>query len=455
MPIPQFSAGEATQGDKPMSEGGNREQRATLLEMFDAAVQAAHPMLCLPPHLPLASDKGRIVVIGAGKAAAAMAVAAETHYGRHGMKDRLAGFITTRHGYGLPTEVIEIVEAGHPVPDANSVAAAARALALAGTAGPDDIVLVLLSGGASALWSAPVEGISIKAKQALTRALLKVGARISEINCVRKHLSRIKGGKLAAAAYPARLVTLAISDVPGDDPAIIGSGPTVGDPTTLADARGVLSAVGSLLKLYDMEPPSEVTAALENSANETIKPGAKVLSSAEYHIVAAPKASLEAAATIARSKGYRVVTLGDALEGEARDVALIQADLAREALSQGDRIALLSGGELTVTVRGNGSGGPNQEFALALAIALEGAPGVSALAADTDGTDGGSGSATDPAGAIVVADTVARAQATNLKAATFLANNDSTGFFAQLGDLVRCGPTQTNVNDFRAILIDP
>lgn len=455
MPIPQMSAvpifmGSAksgvavTEGQKQSTE----EQRRTLLEMYDAAVQRAHPARCLPQHLPEPPPNGRIIILGAGKASAAMAVAAEQFYRDRNQLDRISGFVTTRHGYGLPTELIEVIEAGHPVPDAASIAAAERALATAKKAGPDDVVLVLLSGGASALWAAPAEGISFDAKQALTRQLLKSGARIHDLNCVRKHLSRIKGGKLAAAAHPARVLTLAISDVPGDEPATIGSGPTVGDPTTLADAEAVLRRFG-------IAPASEIASALQDAANETAKPGSAVLAASEFQLIAAPKASLEAAAEIARRNGYRVEILGDALEGEARDVAREHAELARAALAKGERVAILSGGELTVTVRGSGSGGPNQEYALGLVIALEGAQGIAALAADTDGTDGGGGNPEDPAGALVLPNSEAHAAARNLKAANFLANNDSTTYFRALGDLVHCGPTQTNVNDFRAILIDP
>lgn len=434
-----------------MAEGDHHktvEQRRTLLEMFDAAVQRAHPARCLPPHLPPAPKNGRVIVIGAGKASAAMAVAAERFYRDRGEADRITGFVTTRHGYRLATELIEIIEAGHPVPDGASSAAAERAIALAKEAGPDDIVLVLLSGGASALWSAPADKITLEAKQALTKELLRSGAPIHDLNCVRKHLSRIKGGKLAAAAYPADLLTLAISDVPGDDPATIGSGPTVADPTTLAEARAVLSRFG-------ITPPPGIEAALNNPDNETPKPGADVLSAAAFQLVAAPSASLEAAAGIARAQGYRVEILGDALEGEARDVAAEHASMARDLLDRGERVAILSGGELTVTVRGSGRGGPNQEYALGLVVGLEGALGIAALAADTDGADGGAGNPEDPAGAIVLPDTGIRASALNLNAANFLANNDSTTYFQALGDLVLSGPTQTNVNDFRAILIDP
>lgn len=424
------------------------DTRILLRQLYDTAVAAAHPRVCLAPHLPPVPAKGRIIVIGAGKASAAMAVAAEQHYAARGEIGRVTGLVTTRHGAGLPTQHLEIIEAGHPVPDANSIAGAERALALARSAGPDDLVLVLLSGGASALWIAPAPGITLDAKQALTKALLRSGARISEMNTVRRHISRIKGGKLAAAAHPARLVTLAISDVPGDDPATIGSGPTVADTTTLADARAVLER-------FRITPPPVIAAALADPANETLKPGAPALAASSYQLVATPARSLIAAAEIARREGYAVEMLGDALEGEAREVAKIHARLAREARAAGRRLAILSGGELTVTVTGKGRGGPNQEYALSLATALEGAPGISALAADTDGIDGGGGEPTDPAGAMVLPDTLARARSAGLAPSAMLANNDSTGFFDRLGDLVDSGPTQTNVNDFRVILVDP
>ncbi|MCB1519475.1 MAG: glycerate kinase [Hyphomicrobiaceae bacterium] len=424
------------------------ETRAFLMQLFETAVATAHPATCVPPHLPPIPEGGRIIVVGAGKAAAAMAQATERHYIAAGLADRISGFVTTRHGYGLATEIIEVIEAGHPVPDQNSIDTAQRALKLAATAGPNDLVLALMSGGASALWSAPAAGITFEAKQALTRQLLRSGARITEMNCVRKHLSAIKGGKLAAATHPARLLTLAISDVPGDDPAAIGSGPTVGDPTTLAEARDVIER-------YKITPPAEIAAALADPDNETLKPGDAKLASATFVMVAAPKASITAAAAIATAHGYRVEVLGDALEGEARDVGAAQARLALAAKARGERVAIMSGGELTVTVTGNGQGGPNQEYALGLALALDGAAGIAGLAGDTDGTDGGAGSASDPAGAIVMPDTIARAAARNLNAANFLANNDSTGFFRAIGDLVECGPTQTNVNDFRVVLVDP
>lgn len=424
------------------------EARAFLLKLFDAAVTAAHPSTCVPPHLPPVPKTGRIIVVGAGKAAAAMAQATERHYKALGQADRISGFVTTRHGYGLPTEIIEVVEAGHPVPDQMSIETAQRALKLAASAGPNDLVLALMSGGASALWSAPAAGISFDAKQALTKQLLRSGARITEMNCIRKHLSAIKGGKLAAAAGGSGLVTLAISDIPGDDPAAIGSGPTIGDPTTLAEAREVIAR-------YKIKVAPEIEAVLANPANETLKPGDQRLARTRFEIVAAPSQSIAAAKAIAQAAGYEVVSLGDALEGEARDIGAEQARLALQAKARGERVAIMSGGELTVTVTGDGTGGPNQEYALGLAIALDGAPGVAALAGDTDGTDGGAGSASDPAGAIVLPDTLARARAADLNAAKFLANNDSTRFFRNIGDLVECGPTQTNVNDFRVILVDP
>lgn len=416
--------------------------------MYDAAVAAAHPATCVPPHLPEVPKDGRLLIVGAGKAAAAMAQATERHYMAMGQADHIQGFVTTRHGYGLPTELLPVLEAGHPVPDPNSVSGAKLATDFARRAGPNDLVLCLLSGGASALWSAPVAGVSFADKQKLTSLLLRSGAPISAMNCVRKHVSLIKGGGLAAATYPAQLITLAISDVPGDNPDAIGSGPTVGDPTTLAEARDILAK-------YKIEVPDSITAALNNPENETLQPDDVKLSSSRYVLVAAPKASIEAGAQLARDAGYHVEVLGDALEGEARDVGKAHAEMALAAKANGQRVALLSGGEFTVTVSGNGRGGPNQEYALGLAIGLNGAEGISAIAGDTDGIDGGGGDADDPAGAVVSPETLSEAQKHNLNAAAFLANNDSTGFFEKIGDLLRVGPTQTNVNDFRAILIDP
>ncbi len=423
--------------------------RETLLgDAYRRAVAAAHPAACLAAHLPDVPEGGRILVVGAGKAAAAMAQAAEAHYRERGVLDHIAGFVTTRHGAALATQRIAVREAGHPVPDAQSVASALETLSLVASAGRDDLVLVLLSGGASALWSAPVAGLSAEGKQALTRRLLKSGAPIGAMNAVRRHLSRIKGGKLAAAAAPARLLTLAISDVPGDDPAVIGSGPTVADPTTLADARGVLAA-------YKVTPDVAVAAALADCANETPKPGDALFAGNDYVLVATPKSALEAGAAVLSQAGYRIVHLGDALEGEAREVGRAHGRLALEARARGERVAIVSGGELTVTVTGNGAGGPNQEYALALAMELDGAAGIRGLAADTDGIDGGGGDADDPAGAQIDPETLSRARALALNPATFLANNDSTGFFCRVGGLVDIGATQTNVNDFRVVLVDP
>ncbi|MBU2583057.1 MAG: glycerate kinase [Alphaproteobacteria bacterium] len=423
-------------------------ERARLLQYFEAAVAAAHPATCVPRHLPEVPAEGRIVIVGAGKACAAMALATERHYIERGQGDRISGFVTTRHGFGLPTKIIEIVEAGHPVPDENSVASARRALELVASARPQDLILCLLSGGASALWSAPADGIGFDAKQALTKSMLRSGARISEMNCVRKHLSRIKGGRLAAAAAGKEVLTLAISDVPNDTPDAIGSGPTVADTTTLAQARAILTH-------YKITPPAEIARALENPENETLSPGSAALSRSRFVLAAYPMGSLQAAAALARQAGYRVDILGDSLEGEARDVAAFHAAMAKDAMRRGDRVALMSGGELTVTVRGNGSGGPNQEYAMGLAIALDGAAGIVGIACDTDGIDGGGGKADDPAGAIVLPDTLLRARDAGLDASDLLSNNDSTGFFRQIGDLVTPGPTQTNANDFRVILVDP
>ena len=305
----------------------------------------------------------------------------------------------------------------------------------------------MLSGGASANWIAPAPGLALEEKQAVTRALLKSGANIGEMNAVRKHLSRIKGGRLTKRAHPAKVVTLAISDVPGDDPAVIGSGPTVPDPTTLADAREIVSR-------YRLKLPDAITRALHDPGNETPKPGDHIFSGSDYRIVARPADALRAAAECAGAAGYECVMLGDRLQGEARDVAAEHARLALEARAQNRRAAILSGGELTVTLRGNGRGGPNQEYALALAIHLDGAPGIAALAADTDGTDGGGGRPDDPAGAFVDPTTLERARRAGLDPAAFLADNNSTGFFNGIGDLFRPGPTFTNVTDFRAIIVD-
>ncbi len=423
--------------------------RVFLEALFSAAVAAAHPSTCLPPALPAPPANGRLILLAAGKAAGSMLEVAEAHYlDTLGFDPaRLAGIGVARHGYGRPTRRLEMVEAGHPVPDAAGLAAAQKAIDLAAGAQADDLVLVLLSGGASANWIAPALGVELDDKRALTRALLRSGANITEINTVRKHLSRIKGGRLAALAQPARVVTLAISDVPGDDPAVIGSGPTVPDPTTLAEARDVLTR-------FRIEPASSIAVALRDGANESPKPGDPAFANSEYHLIARPADSFVAAEKMARDAGIEPILIGDNLEGEAREVAAAQAAQALELKGAGKRVVLLSGGELTVTMRGQGRGGPNQEYALALAEALQGAPGIYAVAGDTDGTDGGGGDASDPAGAFVVPDTLARARALGLDPASFLANNDSTSFFERIGDLLTPGPTCTNVNDFRAVFVD-
>jgi hydroxypyruvate reductase len=421
--------------------------RAFLESLFRSAVAAAYPAAVLPASLPEPPVRGRLVILAAGKAAGAMTEVAEQHYRSLLPRQRIAGLAVTRHGYGRPTEIIPVIEAGHPVPDAAGISTTKRVLALADAVDADDLVLVLLSGGASANWIAPVDGLTLAEKQAVTRALLKSGAAIGEMNTLRKHLSRIKGGRLAGRAFPAKVTTLAISDVPGDDPAVIGSGPTVPDPTTLADARAIVAR-------YRLDLPERVTRALDDAANETPKPGDKIFERSSYRIVARPADSLRAAAERAGAAGYETIMLGDRLQGEAREVAAGHAKLARTVSSEGRRAVILSGGELTVTLRGKGHGGPNQEYALALAIHLDGAGGIAALAADTDGTDGGGGRADDPAGAFVDEMTLARARSAGLDPAAFLADNDSTGFFNAIGDLLTTGPTFTNVTDFRAIVID-
>lgn len=425
------------------------ETRALLERLYRAAVAAAHPANCLPAALPPPPARGRIVVLAAGKAAGAMAEVAEQHYlvKLALAHDRLAGIAVTRHGYGRPTRAIETIEAGHPVPDRAGIAATERVIALADGAAVDDLVLVLLSGGASANWVAPVAGVSLEDKRALTRALLASGATIGEINTVRKHLSRIKGGRLAARVAPARLLTLAISDVPGDDPSVIGSGPTVPDPSTLADASAILAR-------RHVTPPTAIAAALTDPANETPKPGADVFAHAEFQIIARPRDAMAAAAAAVKSAGFEPILLGADLEGEARAVAADHAERARTLARDGRRVALISGGELTVTIRGRGRGGPNQEYVLALALALSGAPGIAAVAADSDGTDGGAGKADDPAGAFIDPTTLSRAERLGLDPARFLADNDSTAFFERLGNLLAPGPTCTNVNDIRVVLVD-
>lgn len=414
----------------------NAECRALLRAMFDAAVAAADPAVCLPPHLP-PPPKGRTLLVGAGKAAASMARAVEQAW-----PGPLTGLVVTRYGHAVPTERIEVVEAAHPVPDAAGRQAAERILSLVGGLGEDDLVLVAMSGGASALLSLPLPGLTLADKQAVNRELLRCGAPIDEMNTVRKHLSAIKGGRLAAAAAPAAVVGLLISDVPGDDPSVIGSGPTVADPTSYADARAILSH-------YGITPPPAVADVLARAAEETPKPGDARLARTRNVLVARPQQSLEAAAAVARKAGLQAEILGDALEGEARALGAEHAALALERWAAGHATVLLSGGETTVTVRGNGRGGRNVEYLLGLSLALDGAPGIAAIACDTDGIDG----TEDNAGAIVMPDTLARAAASGEDAGRRLADNDAYSLFQALGDLVMTGPTLTNVNDFRAILV--
>ncbi|MCA1451877.1 glycerate kinase [Bradyrhizobium sp. BRP22] len=424
------------------------DRRPLLRAIFDAAVAAAHPDVVLAPHLrPV--PKGRVIVLAAGKGAAAMAAAAERHYLDALELDPalLTGIATTRHGHGVPTRRIRVVEAGHPVPDEAGLKAADDTLRLAASATADDLLLVLLSGGGSANWIAPVDGAGFAQKQQVNRALLRSGAPIGEVNTVRKHLSRIKGGRLARAGQRAEIVTLAISDVPHDDPSAIASGPTVADPTTLADARAIVAK-------YNLAVDDAVRRALDDSNNESCKPGDPAFARATFELIAKPKASIEAAIKIAREAGYATIDLGADLEGEAREVAAAHAELALQARGEGRRVAILSGGELTVTVRGNGRGGPNQEYALALADLLKGMTDISALAADTDGADGGAGSASDPAGAVIDHTTFVKMASQGLDPRAYLENNDASGFFAQTGDLLQTGPTLTNVNDVRVILVD-
>jgi glycerate 2-kinase len=412
------------------------DERKFLLAMFEAAIAAAQPAKRIAAFLP-PPPKGRLIVVGAGKASAAMARALEDVW-----PGKLEGLVVTRYGHGVACRQIEIVEAAHPVPDDAGMAAAARMLESVRGLDADDLVLALMSGGGSAVLSNPAPPVTLASFRALTSALLKSGANIVEINTVRKHLSAISGGRLAAAAMPARVLTLGISDVPGDDPSTIGSGPTVPDPTTLADARAVLAK-------YAILPAPEISARLRDPAAET----PKHLPNADYKMIAAPIQSLDAAAAVAYAAGYAVHSLGPDLEGEARDVARDHAELVRAIKAGRGPVAapcvLLSGGETTVTVRGKGRGGRNAEFALALCAALDGLAGVWALAGDTDGIDG----TEDNAGAIVAPDSLARAAAAGKSARDRLGDNDGYGFFAAIGDLVKTGPTHTNVNDFRAIVI--
>jgi hydroxypyruvate reductase len=416
------------------------QQQHLLRKMLDAAIDAATPSKLIQSYLP-PQPKGRTIVVGAGKASAAMAREVDLH-----MPGPVEGLIVTRYGHAVTCDKIEVVEASHPVPDEAGQAAAARILKLVEGAGADDLVLCLISGGASALLSLPPDGISLEDKQALNKALLDSGADITQMNTVRKHLSTIKGGRLAAAAYPAKVVSLLISDVPGDDPAVIGSGPTVPDPSTFEDA-------GEIITRFGIKRPQSVIDHLNAAKDETPKPDDPRLADHEVHIIATPQASLEAAVAVALDNGIRPVVLGDSIEGEARDVAKVMAGIARQVRNHAQPAmppcVLLSGGETTVTVKGKGRGGRNAEFLLALTIQLNGAEDIYALSADTDGIDGSE----DNAGAIMTPDSLTRATATGLNAKALLADNDGYSFFEKLDDLIKTGPTLTNINDFRAILV--
>lgn len=418
--------------------------RELLQRMFTAAIAAAQPATCLLPQLgALLSEHPprRLLVIGAGKASAAMARAVEDHW-----PGDLSGLVVTRHGYELACRRIEVIHAAHPVPDAASVVAAERIQQQVARLGADDTVLCLLSGGGSSLLARPLAGISLADKQRVSAALLRCGASIGEINCVRRHLSAIKGGRLAAACHPARVVNLLISDVAGDHATDIASGPTVADATTCADALAIV-------KRHRIALPPAVRAVLESSRGESIKPGDERLSRVHTRLIATPQRALEAAATVARAAGFTAHILGDAIEGEAREVGKVMAAIACQVADRQQPFAppcvLLSGGETTVTVRGKGRGGRNVEFLLALGLALNGHPGIHALAGDTDGVDGQE----EIAGAYLAPDSLQRAWSQGLQPRASLDANDGHGFFRALGDSIVTGPTRTNVNDFRALLI--
>jgi len=423
-----------------MTLATSSQTRALLRQLFDAAVAAAQPALCLPLHLPT-PPKGRTIIIGAGKASAAMARALEDHWA-----GPLQGLVVTRYGYEVPCQRIEIVQAAHPVPDAAGLAATQRILQTVQGLTADDLVIALISGGGSSLLVAPGAGLTLADKQNVNKALLASGATIAEMNCVRRHLSAIKGGRLGAACAPAKLLTLLISDVPGDSPMDIASGPTVGDTTTCADALAIVQR-------YQIDLPAAARQLLEGGAGETVKPDDARLQSSTVRMITAPQIALEAAARVAQAVGFTPYILGDSLEGEARDVAKVLGGMARQVVLHGQPFktpcVLLSGGETTVTLKGTGRGGRNVEFLLALGVALAGTPGVYAIAGDTDGVDG----AEEIAGAVLTPDTLERAWGQGLNPRSYLDNNDAHTFFQTLGDSVITGPTLTNVNDFRAVLI--
>ncbi len=416
------------------------DPRALLRRLLDAAIAAAQPALCLPAHLP-PPPKGRTLVIGAGKASAAMARALEDHW-----PGPLEGLVVTRYGHEVPCQRIEIVQAAHPVPDAAGLAASQRIARLVTGLTADDLVMALISGGGSSLLVAPAQGLTLADKQAVNAALLASGATISEMNCVRRHLSSLKGGRLGALCHPAQLLTLLISDVPGDAPVDIASGPTVADSSTCADALAIVQR-------YQIAMPEAAQQLLESGAGETIKPGDARLQHSRVRLIATCQMALEAAAQVARAAGITPYILGDSLEGEARDVAKALAGITRQVALRGQPFqtpcVLLSGGETTVTLRGKGRGGRNVEFLLAFALALGDLKGVYALAGDTDGVDG----MEEIAGAVLTPDTLKRAWAQGMNPRSFLDHNDAHSFFQTLGDSVLTGPTLTNVNDFRAILI--
>lgn len=416
--------------------------RSLLREMFGAAVAAAQPALCVPPHLPPPPPPGgRLIVIGAGKASAAMARAVEDNW-----PGNLSGLVVTRYGYGVPCKRIEIVEAAHPVPDEAGLQAASRMMELVKDLGKNDLVLCLISGGGSALLPLPLDGLTLADKQELNKALLASGASISEMNCVRRHLSGIKGGRLAAACHPARVLSLLISDIPGDNPLDIASGPTIADPTSCADALAILER-------YGIKTPLRIRTLLADGSGETVKPGDPRLAGSRARLIATPQMALEAAGRVATLAGLPVHILSDRVEGEARDVGKTLAAIALQVARRGQPFkapcVLLSGGETTVTLKGSGRGGRNVEFLLSLAMALDKEPGIYALAGDTDGVDG----VEETAGALITPDTLSRAQKSGLSASASLDNNDAHSFFGALGDAIITGPTLTNVNDFRAILV--